>query len=95
MYAEHVTADTGTGLVHTAPGHGYEDFVVSQKYGVKPYVPVDGSGVFTRDAGEWEGQNVFKANNSIVAETTHPSARCCMRKIFRTAIRIAGDATIR
>jgi isoleucyl-tRNA synthetase len=66
MYAEHVTADTGTGLVHTAPGHGYEDFVVSQKYGVKPYVPVDGSGVFTRDAGEWEGQNVFKANRSIV-----------------------------
>jgi isoleucyl-tRNA synthetase len=66
MYAEHVTADTGTGLVHTAPGHGYEDFVVSQKYGVKPFVPVDGSGMFTREAGEWEGQNVFKANRSIV-----------------------------
>ena len=31
MYAEHVTADAGTGLVHTAPGHGYEDFVVEQR----------------------------------------------------------------
>ncbi|MGH7925245.1 MAG: isoleucine--tRNA ligase [Candidatus Binatus sp.] len=66
MYAEHVTSDAGTGLVHTAPGHGYEDFVVGQKYGVAPFVPVDGDGVFTRDGGEWEGQNVFKANNSIV-----------------------------
>jgi isoleucyl-tRNA synthetase len=66
MYAEHVTSDAGTGLVHTAPGHGYEDFVVGQKYGLKPFVPVDGSGVFTRDGGEWEGQNVFKANRSIV-----------------------------
>jgi isoleucyl-tRNA synthetase len=66
MYAEHVTSDAGTGLVHTAPGHGYEDFVVGQKYGLKPFVPVDGGGVFTRDGGEWEGQNVFKANRSIV-----------------------------
>ena len=66
MYAEHVTADTGTGLVHTAPGHGYEDFVVGKAYGLAPFTPVDGSGVFTRDGGEWEGQNVFKANNPIV-----------------------------
>ncbi|MDB5108511.1 MAG: ileS, partial [Candidatus Binatus sp.] len=37
MYADHVTADAGTGLVHTAPGHGYEDFVVGQRYGVTPF----------------------------------------------------------
>jgi isoleucyl-tRNA synthetase len=67
MYADHVTADAGTGLVHTAPGHGYEDFVVGQRYGVTPFTPVDNAGVFTIDGGEWEGLNVFKANDSIVA----------------------------
>ena len=66
MYAEHVTADTGTGLVHTAPGHGYEDFVVGKAYGLMPFTPVDGGGAFTADGGEWAGQNVFKANKSIV-----------------------------
>ena len=48
MYGAHVTADAGTGLVHTAPGHGYEDFVVGKQYGLKPLTPVDGSGIFTR-----------------------------------------------
>jgi isoleucyl-tRNA synthetase len=67
MYGGHVTADTGTGLVHTAPGHGYDDFVVGRKYGLAPFTPVDDAGMFTADGGEWVGQNVFKANNSIVA----------------------------
>ena len=66
MYADHVTADAGTGLVHTAPGHGYEDFVVGSQYGLKPFTPVDTAGKFTADGGEWAGQNVFKANDSIV-----------------------------
>ena len=66
MYAEHVTADAGTGLVHTAPGHGYEDFVAGNAYGLTPFTPVDGGGVFTAEGGEWAGQNVFKANKPIV-----------------------------
>ena len=66
MYAEHVTADAGTGLVHTAPGHGYEDFVAGKAYGLTPFTPVDGGGVFTAEGGEWAGQNVLKANKSIV-----------------------------
>ncbi len=66
MFADHVTADAGTGLVHTAPGHGYEDFVVGAQYGLKPFTPVDTGGTFTADGGEWAGQNVFKANDSIV-----------------------------
>ena len=66
MYAEHVTADAGTGLVHTAPGHGYEDFVAGKAYGLTPFTPVDGGGVFTAEGGEWAGQNVFKANKPIV-----------------------------
>jgi isoleucyl-tRNA synthetase len=67
MYGGHVTADTGTGLVHTAPGHGYDDFVIGREYGLAPFTPVDSAGVFTADGGEWSGWNVFKANNSIVA----------------------------
>ena len=66
MYGDHVTAETGTGLVHTAPGHGYEDFVVGAQYGLKPFTPVDDQGVFTAEAGEWAGQNVFRANPAIV-----------------------------
>ena len=66
MFADHVTADAGTGLVHTAPGHGYEDFVVGAQYGLKPFTPVDTGGAFTADGGQWAGQNVFKANDSIV-----------------------------
>ena len=66
MYAEHVTADAGTGLVHTAPGHGYEDFVVGKTYGLPTFTPVNGGGIFTEDGGEWAGQHVFKANKPIV-----------------------------
>ncbi len=66
MYGDHVTSDAGTGLVHTAPGHGYEDFVVGSQYGLKPFTPVDTAGIFTAEAGEWAGRNVFEANDSIV-----------------------------
>jgi isoleucyl-tRNA synthetase len=66
MYGDHVTAETGTGLVHTAPGHGYEDFVIGSQYGLTPYTPVDNQGCFTAEAGQWAGQNVFAANAGIV-----------------------------
>ncbi len=68
MYGDHVTAETGTGLVHTAPGHGYEDFVIGAQYGLSPYTPVDNQGRFTAEAGQWAGQNVFEANESIVEQ---------------------------
>ncbi|HKV53920.1 MAG TPA: isoleucine--tRNA ligase [Candidatus Binataceae bacterium] len=74
MYGDHVTAETGTGLVHTAPGHGYEDFVVGAQYGLEPYTPVDNQGLFTAAAGEWAAQNVFKANDAIVEHLRHRGA---------------------
>ena len=49
---DYVTAETGTGLVHIAPGHGEDDFNVCLKYGIKPYCPVDEHGKLTSDAGE-------------------------------------------
>jgi isoleucyl-tRNA synthetase len=68
MFNDHVTLDSGTGLVHTAPGHGYEDFVVGSRYGLKPLTPVDEGGVFTGEAPAYAGRQVFAANDAIVNE---------------------------
>jgi isoleucyl-tRNA synthetase len=66
MVGEHVTAEAGTGVVHTAPGHGPEDFVIGQKYGIGVLNPVDPRGIYTKDGGQWEGQRFDKANPLIV-----------------------------
>jgi isoleucyl-tRNA synthetase len=66
VFEAHVTADVGTGCVHTAPGHGYEDFAVGQKYGLPVLTPVDGTGRFTAEAGAYAGRVVFEANEAIV-----------------------------
>jgi len=68
ILGEHVTLEAGTGLVHTAPGHGQEDFLVGQKYGLAVLNPVDGAGVFTAEAGKYAGQKIFDANRAIVAD---------------------------
>ncbi len=62
----HVTLEAGTGAVHTAPGHGQEDYEVGLKYGLDVYAPVDHKGVFTKEAGDFAGQYVFKANKGII-----------------------------
>ncbi len=66
ILGEHVTIDSGTGAVHTAPGHGQEDFVVGQKYGLEVANPVGGNGVYLPDTERFAGQHVFKANASVV-----------------------------
>jgi len=63
----HVTLEAGTGCVHTAPGHGREDFEVGLAYGLDPYSPVDDGGVFTDEVAYFGGQFVFKANAPIIA----------------------------
>jgi isoleucyl-tRNA synthetase len=68
VFETHVTADVGTGCVHTAPGHGYEDFQVGQKYGLPTLTPVDAEGRFTAEAGAYVGRDVFEANDAIVAD---------------------------
>ena len=67
ILGEHVTADAGTGAVHTAPGHGQDDFVVGQKYNLKVDNPVGGNGVFLPDTPIFAGQSVFKANPEVIA----------------------------
>ncbi|MEC7640825.1 MAG: isoleucine--tRNA ligase [Nitrospinota bacterium] len=65
ILGEHVTLEQGTGCVHTAPGHGQEDYVVGQKYGLDVYNPVDDGGVFKPDVEFFAGQFVTKANPAI------------------------------
>jgi isoleucyl-tRNA synthetase len=66
VLAPYVTAVEGTGLVHTAPGHGDEDFETGRTYGLPTLSPVDEAGVYTADAREWAGQHVFDANPLII-----------------------------
>ena len=66
LLGEHVTTEAGTGCVHIAPGHGQDDYEIGLKYGLDIYNPVDGSGKFTSDVPEFQGQFVFKANNEII-----------------------------
>jgi isoleucyl-tRNA synthetase len=66
VLADYVTLESGTGLVHTAPGHGHEDYQTGLKYGLDVYAPVDGRGRFTDDVPEWKGERVFDADPKIV-----------------------------
>ena len=64
---DYVTTESGTGLVHTAPGHGQEDYIVGQRYGLPILSPVDDKGNFTEEAGKFAGLNVLKdANEAII-----------------------------
>ncbi|WP_217511383.1 isoleucine--tRNA ligase [Vibrio metschnikovii] len=66
ILGDHVTTESGTGVVHTAPGHGQEDFAVGQKYGLEVANPVGSNGVYLSDTELFAGQHVFKANDAVV-----------------------------
>ncbi|PIE35648.1 isoleucine--tRNA ligase [candidate division KSB3 bacterium] len=65
VLADYVTLEQGTGCVHTAPGHGQEDYETGLRYGLDIYAPVDNQGKFTKDVEHFHGMNVFKANKPI------------------------------
>ncbi|MBE9222582.1 isoleucine--tRNA ligase [Cyanobacterium stanieri LEGE 03274] len=68
---DYITTESGTGLVHTAPGHGQEDYITGQKYHLPILSPVDNKGNFTEEAGEFAGLNVLKdANQAIIDALT-------------------------
>jgi isoleucyl-tRNA synthetase len=66
LLADYVTLDQGSGIVHTAPGHGADDFNSGQKYGLEIYAPLDDKGVYTEGLPEYKGKDVFAANPIIV-----------------------------
>ncbi|MDY6853473.1 MAG: isoleucine--tRNA ligase [Thermodesulfobacteriota bacterium] len=65
ILGNHVTLEAGTGCVHTAPGHGQEDYEIGLKYSLDIYTPVDDNGRFTDDIEFFAGQFVFDANESV------------------------------
>ena len=66
ILGDHVTAEAGTGCVHTAPGFGMDDFIVGQKYGLDIYCNVDEHGCMMEDCGDWlAGQYVDDANKTV------------------------------
>jgi len=67
VLGEHVTLEQGSGIVHTAPGHGAEDFLVGQEYGLETYAPLDNEGRFTEGLPEYKGKTVFEANPAVIA----------------------------
>jgi isoleucyl-tRNA synthetase len=68
LLSEHVTLDAGTGCVHTAPGHGEEDYQIGLKYKLPLLSPVDDNGRYTEEVGvpEWVGKYVFDANKDVI-----------------------------
>jgi isoleucyl-tRNA synthetase len=65
---EHVTLTEGTGCVHTAPGHGPDDFDIGKKYGLPIFCPVDEAGLFKKEAGKYEGEFVKEADPYIITD---------------------------
>ncbi|MGE5308454.1 MAG: isoleucine--tRNA ligase [Deltaproteobacteria bacterium] len=66
VLANYVSGEEGTGLVHTAPGHGNEDYLTGMKYGLEIIMPVEANGRFDKTAGEFTGMNVHEANDAIL-----------------------------
>jgi isoleucyl-tRNA synthetase len=66
VLADYVTLDQGSGIVHTAPGHGADDFRTGQKYGLESYAPQDDDGRFIEGLPEYKGKTVFEANPVVI-----------------------------
>jgi len=81
ILGDHVTLEAGTGCVHTAPGHGAEDFQVCQKYKIPVVVPVDDKGYMTADAGKFKGLYYEKSNAAIIEELKSTNLLLASEKI--------------
>ncbi len=81
VLADYVSSEEGTGLVHTAPGHGAEDYQTGLKYGLEIVMPVDPRGKFDSTAGEFAGQNVYDANKVIIEKLSAIGALLLEQKI--------------
>ncbi|MCX7614772.1 MAG: isoleucine--tRNA ligase [Clostridiales bacterium] len=84
IVGDHVTLDAGTGCVHTAPGHGAEDFVVCQNYDLPIIVPVDDKGYMNAHAGKYNGIYYDKTNKLIVEDLKQVNALLAVEAIDHT-----------
>lgn len=81
VLADYVSNVDGTGLVHTAPGHGADDFKSAVKYSLDVISPVDDEGIFTSEAGIFAGQHVLKANEAVISQLRQGSLLISRGKI--------------
>lgn len=81
ILGDHVTTEAGTGAVHTAPGHGQDDYIVGTKYGLDVYNPVGSNGVFLPDTELFAGQHVNKANDAIIEVLKEKNVLLKFRKL--------------
>lgn len=81
ILGEHVTLEQGTGCVHTAPGHGEEDFLVAREYDLPVVSPLDDKGKFTEEGGKFAGMFCQDANQPIIEELQHRGALIATEKI--------------
>jgi isoleucyl-tRNA synthetase len=84
VLADYVTTDAGTGVVHTAPGHGMDDFETGRKYGLPVLVPVDKAGRFTAAAGRYAGRHVFEANADVARDLAAAGAVIATGKVVHS-----------
>jgi isoleucyl-tRNA synthetase len=84
---DYITTETGTGLVHTAPGHGQEDYVTGQKYGLPILSPVDDNGIFTEEAGQFSGLDVLGEGNTAVVKYLDENLSLIMEESYRKLFR--------
>ncbi len=82
MLADYVELETGTGAVHTAPGHGVDDFETGVRYGLPILNPVDGAGRFTAEAGPYAGLQIFEAQRSASSTICARRARSSRRESY-------------
>lgn len=81
ILADHVTIDTGTGAVHTAPAHGQEDYVVGSRYGLPIKNPVDDKGCFIADTPFFAGEHVYKVNPKVLEVLDQHQALLCAAEL--------------
>ena len=84
IYGDHVTLDSGTGAVHTAPGHGQDDYLVALEFDVPLLMPVDDNGVLTDEAGPFAGLDVDEANPAIIEWLRERGALVAEKKILHS-----------
>ncbi len=81
---DYITSDSGTGLVHTAPGHGQEDYLTGIKYRLDVFSPVDAAGRFTAEAGaELEGKEVLGSGNAAVIDMLRQSSHLLKEEAYK------------
>ncbi len=81
IFGNHVTLEQGTGIVHTAPGHGQEDYIAGLKYGLDVYCPVDDNGCYTDEYADMKGVSVFDANPKVLEILKEKNALILSEKI--------------